>query len=237
LRLTDTVEALLAFGAALLALRLAGDLFGRYRARRAPQLAAWAASLLAYAIASAALAWGAAAGWDDRAFRVYYLCGGLLTAALLGVGSLLLSRRRWAAPVGLVYAGLALGIAVAVPITSPVSGTDIPSAQEHLDFWPARLVALLGNSLGTLAVVAIALSTLRRRPLGNGLILAGVALAATGSALAGLGAAPTAIFIAAAALLLYAGFVASSGERPASIRFPRRTGRTARRAASRPSGR
>ena len=28
--------------------------------------------------------------WDDRAFRVYYLFGGLLTAALLGAGSLLL---------------------------------------------------------------------------------------------------------------------------------------------------
>ena len=55
-----------------------------------PELAAWSAALLAYAIASAALAWGAAAGWDTRAFRVYYLFGGLLTAPLLGLGSLLL---------------------------------------------------------------------------------------------------------------------------------------------------
>ena len=86
------MEALLAFAAALLALRLAGDLLGRWRTRRAPQLAAWSASLLAYALASAALAWGAAAGWDDRAFRVYYLCGGLLTAPLLGVGALRDSR-------------------------------------------------------------------------------------------------------------------------------------------------
>jgi hypothetical protein len=232
MRLTDAVEALLAFAAALLALRLAGDLFARYRARRAPQLAAWSASLLAYAVASAALAWGAAAGWDDRAFRVYYLCGGLLTAPLLGVGSLLLTGRRWAAPVGLVYAGLAAGIAIAVPLTAPVTGTSIPKAQEHLDFVPARLVAVLGNGLGTLAVVAIALLTIRRRPLGNGLLLGGVAVAAAGSAVAGLGAAPTAAFIAAAAAILYAGFVVSSGEQLRALtRIRRRSGRPAHRAA------
>jgi len=176
------MEALLAFAAALLALRLAGDLLGRWRSRRAPQLAAWSASLLAYAVASAALAWGAAAGWDDRSFRVYYLCGGLLTAPLLGVGSLLLNGRRWAAPIGLLYAGFAIGVGIASPLTTHVTGTSIPEAQDHLELVPARLVAIVGNSLGTLAVVAVALLTMRRRPVGNALILAGVACAARRSA-------------------------------------------------------
>jgi hypothetical protein len=225
------VEALFAFAAALLALRLAGDLAARFRARRAPQLAAWSASLLAYAVASAAVSWGAAAGWDDRSFRVYYLAGGLITAPLLGAGSLLLRGQRWATPVALAYAGLAVGIAVSVPLTAPVSGTAIPEAQAHLDFVPARLVAVLGNSLGTLSVVAVALLTLRHRPLGNGLILAGVAVAAAGSALAGLGAAETAAFIAVGALLLYAGFLAASGERIAPIRVARRAVRRTGRAA------
>jgi hypothetical protein len=201
------VEALLAFAAALLALRLAGDLVARFRVRRAPELAAWAASLFAYVVASGALAWGAAAGWDDRAFRVYYLAGGLLTAPMLGAGSLLLRGHRWAGPLVLVYAGLAVGIMVSVPLTSPVTGTEIPEAQGHLEFIPARLAAVLGNSLGTLAVVVIGLLTIRRRPLGNALLLAGVGVAAAGSALAGLGAAGTAVFIAAGVALLYGGFV------------------------------
>jgi hypothetical protein len=201
------VEALLAFAAAVLTLRLAGDLAARYRVRKAPELAAWAAALLAYALASGALAWGAAAGWDDRTFRVYYLFGGLLTAFLLGVGSLLLVGRRWAAPLGLVYVGLAVGVALAMPIDPSVGDGSIPAAQEHLELVPARLVAIAGNSLGTLAVVVVALATLRRRPLGNALILAGVTLAAAGSAVAGLGAAETAAFVAAAAMLLYLGFV------------------------------
>ena len=214
------MEALLAFAAALLALRLAGDLATRFRVRRAPQLAAWSASLLTYSVASAALAWGAAAGWDDRAFRVYYLAGGLLTAPLLGAGSLLLKGYRWAGPIALAYAGLAVGIAISVPLTASVSGAAIPEAQAHLHFFPARLVAVLGNSLGTLAVVVVALMTLARRPVGNALILTGVAVAATGSAVAGLGVAGTASFIAVGVLLLYAGFIRAGVPRsePASSR-------------------
>src|SRR3954453_7437868 len=110
------MEALVAFGAALLTFRLAGQLATRYRSSKQPQLLAWAAGLGAYAVAAAAIAWGEAAGWDDRAFRVYYPAGASLAAPLLGAGSLLLAGRRRAAPVALIYAGLAIGIAVAVPL-------------------------------------------------------------------------------------------------------------------------
>ncbi|MDX6512806.1 MAG: hypothetical protein QOE36_2310 [Gaiellaceae bacterium] len=202
------MEAVLAFAAALVALRLAGALATRWRGTHRPELAAWAAALFAYAAASGAIAWGTAAGWDARSFRIYYLCGALLTAPLLGVGSLLLSGRRWAGPVGLLYAGLAVGIAISVPLAHAPGGHAIPGAQNELDFFPARLLAVLGNTFGTLAVVAIALSTLGRRPLGNTLIVAGVAVAAAGSALTGLGVTGTAVTIALAAGLLYAGFVA-----------------------------
>ena len=207
------MEALLAFGAALLALRLAGMLAGRWRARRAPELAAWTAALFTYAVASAALAWGAAAGWDARAFRVYYLFGGLLTAPLLGLGSLLLSRRRWALWPALVYVGLAIGVAIAAPVHGIFSGSSVPAVQDHLAFFPARLVALVGNIAGTAAVVAVAIATIRRRPLGNALVLAGVGVAAAGTALSGLGAGKAGVFVAIAALLLYGGFTASSPTR------------------------
>ena len=200
------MEPLLAFGAAVVALRLAGSLALRWRASRTPQLAAWSAGLLAYALASGGLAWGAAAGWSEASFRLYYTCGGLLTAALLGAGSLLLSGRSWAGPVALVYVGLALGVGLAAPLTSPVGGEAIPEAQAHLDWFPARVLAIAGNTLGTLAVVVVALTTIRRRPLGNGLILAGLAAAAAGSAVAGLGVAQTSVFVALAAVLLFVGF-------------------------------
>jgi hypothetical protein len=220
------VDALLAFGAALVSLRLSSDLVRRFRRRGSVELVAWAAALAAYAVAAAALAWGAAAGWSETAFRIYYLAGGLLTAPLLGAGSLLLVGRRWAASAALVYTGLAIGIALAVPLEGSLGGTDVPEAQEVLELWPARVLAIAGNSLGTLAVVAIALATIRRRPLGNALLLAGVGVAAVGSGLAGLGVGALAPILAAAALLLYAGFVATPRPRPAAAPAPQARGRT-----------
>jgi hypothetical protein len=202
------VDALVAFAAALVSLRLAGRLAARHRLTRRPELLAWAASLAAYAVAAAAIAWGEAAGWDGRAFRVYYGAGALLTAPLLAAGSLLLVGRRRAAPVVLVYAGLAAGVALAMPLHGSFAAHGIPPAQDHLAFLPARLLAILANVLGTLTVVAVALASFRRRPLGNALILLGVAAAAAGSGLAGLGAAGSAAGVAAGAVLLYAGFVA-----------------------------
>jgi hypothetical protein len=192
------MDVLLAFGAALLALRLAGRLL-----RRRHLL--WGAALASYALAAAALAWSAAAGWDGASFRVYYLFGGLLTAPLLGAGSLALAGVRAAVPVACAWAGLAAGIVLAEPVHGAFAGTAIPAAQGHLDLFPARIAAIAGNSLGTLAVVAVALLTFRRRPAGNALVLAGVAAAAVGSALAGLGVAATSGAIALGVLLLYAG--------------------------------
>lgn len=201
------MDALVAFAAALLALRLAGMLAARYRASGRPEFLAWATGLAAYAVAAAAIAWGEAAGWDGRAFRFYYAAGALLTAPLLGAGSLLLTGRRRAAPIALVFAGLAAGVAVAMPVHGVFAAHGIPAAQDHLAFLPARLLAIVANVVGTVAVVGVALRSFRSRPLANGLIVAGIAAAAAGSGLAGLGAAGSAIGIAIGAAFLYAGFV------------------------------
>jgi len=225
------MDAVLAFAAALVSLRLSADLARRFRRQKTPHLAAWSAALAAYAVAAGALAWGAAGGWSPPAFRVYYAAGGLLTAPLLGAGSVLLTGRRWAGALALAYAGLAVGVAIAVPLHGGFSGTEVPSAQDVLDLWPARLLAIVANSVGTLLVVAVALTTLRRRPLGNVLILAGVAVAAVGSGLAGLGVGALAPIVASAALLLYAGFVAPAAGIRDSLS---RALRPARRAPSAP---
>jgi hypothetical protein len=222
------VDALLAFAAALIALRLAGALARRWRATRRAELRIWAWSLATYAVAAAAIAWGEAAQWDGRAFRVYYAAGGLLTAPLLGAGSLALAGVGRAGSIAVGYAGLAVGVAIAMPVHAAFAAHGIPPAQDHLAFAPARLLAIVANIVGTGAVVVVALRSIRRRPLGNGLILAGVAVAATGSALGGLGSGGASASIAVGAGLLYCGFVA-----PATL--PRRlvvgqfhSGRTSR---------
>ena len=190
------MDVLLSFGAALVSLRLAG-LLARSRHY------AWAGGVLSFAAAAAAMAWGAAHGWDARAFRVWYLAGALLSAPLLGVGSLMLWGRRWAAPLGLLYSGLAIGIAAAMPVHGGFGSTSVPHAQDHLDALP-RVVAIAGSSLGTLAVLVVAAATLRRRPLGNALVVAAVGAAAAASALTQTAVAAAAACFALAALLLYA---------------------------------
>jgi hypothetical protein len=195
------VDVLLSFAAALVSLRLAGPLA---RARRY----AWAAGLLSFAAACAAMAWGAAHSWDGPAFRVYYLAGALLSAPLLGLGSLSLAGKRWAGSLALAYTGLAIGIASAMPVHGSFAGTHVPRAQDHVDTLP-RVVAIAGSSLGALAVIVVAVLTLRRRPLGNGLIVAAVAAAGGASALTQTAVAAAAACFALAAGLLYAAVTAS----------------------------
>jgi len=191
------VDVLLSFAAALVALRLAGLLLHRCRY-------AWTAGLASFASAAGAMAWGAAHGWDAVAFRVYYLAGALLSAPLLGVGSLSLWGRRWAAGLGLVWAGLAIGVAAEMRVHGSFGSTAVPRAQDHVDALP-RVLAIAGSSLGTLAVVVVVAVTFRRRPLGNGLVLAAVAAAAAASVLTQTAASAAAVCFAAAAALLYAG--------------------------------
>lgn len=190
------MDVLLSFGAALVSLRLAGVLL---RARRY----AWAGGVCSFAAAAGAMAWGAAHGWDAPAFRVYYLAGALLSAPLLGIGSLTLAGRRWAAPLGLLYAGLAIGIAAAMPLHGTFAGTDVPRAQDHVAAL-ARVVAIVASSLGAIAVVAVAALTLRLRPLRNALVVGAVAAAAAASVLTQTAVAAAAACFALAAALLYA---------------------------------
>ncbi len=105
---------------------------------------------------------------------------------------------------------------VSEPLAHAVHGGGVPAAQDHLELVPARILAIAGNSAGTLAVVGVALLTLRRRPLGNLLVIAGIAVGGIGSTLAGLGEAGTAVFFAAA-LLLYAGFMSRSSRTPLTL--------------------
>src|SRR5437764_9870187 len=199
------MNALLSFGAALLSLRLAGRLL---RVRRY----AWAGGLLSFAAATGAIAWGSAHGWDEGSFRLYYLAGALLSAPLLGIGSLQLTGRRWAGAVGLFYTGLAVGVAAAMPVHGRLASTSVPRAQDHLDALP-RVIAIAGSSVGALAVLAVAISTVRRRPLGNALLVAAVAAAATASALTQTAVAAAAACFAFAAALLYASTTPKAGGR------------------------
>jgi len=90
-----------------------------------------------------------------------------------------------------------------MPVHGAFDSTNVPHAQDHLDTLP-RVVAIVASSLGTLAVVLVAVVTLRRRPLGNALVVGAVIAAATASALTQTAVAAAAACFALSAALLYA---------------------------------
>ena len=213
---SSAVDALLAFAAALVALRLSGELVRRYpleRARRATRPGPPRSR--AYALAAGALAWGAAAGWSDAAFRVYYLGGALLTAALLGAGSLLLVGTPLDRPGGARVRGPRSRGRPRGPARRRRSpGPTCRRRRTCSTCGPHASSRSRRTPWGRSPSSVVALARFRRRPLGNALILAGVAVAALGSGLAGLGVGALAPALAVAALLLYAGFVVPTARRP-----------------------
>ena len=119
-------------------------------------------------------------------FRVYYLGGALLTAALLGAGSLLLvGRRRWGPPRSSTQGSLSgsrsrcLSRRARGNRRAGSTGRPRPVARARL--------AIAGELARDARRRRRRAHDVPRRPLGNALILAGVGVAALGSGLAGLG--------------------------------------------------
>lgn len=174
---------------------------GQWRARRRPHQLAWAVALGAGCAGTVAFILSNLTGGDPLLFRLYYLGGAVLIAPLLGVGSAyLLGKPLWArlmlavavvsgvcALVGLVGAPLSRGALAALGIAP---GTTLITA-------PLVVVAVIvGNSLGTVAVVGVAVASLLRAwrggaparfAWGNGLIAAGTLVIAAAGTMARLG--------------------------------------------------
>ena len=147
------MEALLAFFATLVSLRLSADLVrvaqprppgcsrGRPRSARSPPASARSpgAPRPTGAIPRSASTTSSAA-FSLRRCSARARCSGPASV-------------RWVGRSLLVYVGLAIGVATRRAADPPVSGSSIPEAQAHLAFFPARLLAIAANSLGTLAAV------------------------------------------------------------------------------------
>jgi len=211
---------------------------GQYRRRRRPYQLAWGVSLSMFAVASLALAVGAATRWTPAGFKVYYLFGAVLNVPWLALGTVLLLARRpfarrayLACLVAFTLASVAL-LAMAEVGAADLAGQVVP---EGRDFLPAdvRALAVLGNVVGTAVVVGGALASgyglrhqrhLRARFEGNLLIALGVLLAAGGGLFAFLDRSDKlAAGLALGASVMYAGFRrASAPVRPAPPPHPAR---------------
>ncbi len=155
---------------------------------RRPAFVAWAIGFALFTTAAAALWLGAASGWSDAPFRVYYLTGGVLVVAYLAVGELLLvlpgrtvTRLAAATMLFLTFAAVAAVLAARVDGAQLARAGATPPNDALEGPWP-KVMAIALNSAGTAVLLVGSIASARRRrdprPL---LVAAGVAVIAAAS--------------------------------------------------------
>jgi hypothetical protein len=206
----------------------------QYAARRRPHQLAWGIALSMFALASLALTVGVAAGWTPLSFKLYYLFGAVLNVPWLALGTVELLagstlRRLYVVALAAFTALSVVLVALASVTPSEVTGRLLPEGKEFL---PAavRVLAVLGNTVGTLIVVGGAVASglalrsrrdLRPRFEGNLLIALGVLLAAGGGVFAFLASSDKlALSLALGASVMYLGFRRASASAPARPPLP-----------------
>lgn len=152
-----STQSALAAAAALVALALAMSTYERWLAARRRHELAWTVSLVMFFVGAAALWFGAANGWDDLTFRIFYLFGAVINVPFLALGTVYLlgDRRRgdrWAAVVVLASA-FAAGVVLEAPMRVSVPPDRLPRGSEVFDALP-RILAAVASGVGATVVLA-----------------------------------------------------------------------------------
>jgi hypothetical protein len=201
----------------------------QYATRRRPYQLAWGIALSMFAVASLALTAGVVAGWTPVSFKLYYLFGAVLNVPWLALGTVELlagrvARRAYLAALAAFTLVSVVLIVLARVTAADLAGRLLPEGKEFLPV-AVRVLAVVGNSVGTLVVVGGAVVSglamrsrrdLRPRFEGTLLIALGVLLAASGGVLAFLASSDKlALGLAVGASVMYLGFRrASAPARP-----------------------
>ena len=201
----------------------------QYAARRRPYQLAWGIALSMFTVASLALMAGVVAGWSPVSFKLYYLFGAVLNVPWLALGTVELlagpaARRAYLAALTAFTLVSVVLVALARVTAADLAGRLLPEGKEFLPV-AVRVLAVVGNSVGTLVVVGGAVASglamrtrrdLRPRFEGTLLIALGVLLAASGGVLAFLASSDKlALGLAVGASVMFLGFRrASAPARP-----------------------
>jgi hypothetical protein len=201
----------------------------QYAARRRPYQLAWGIALSMFTVASLALTAGVVAGWSPVSFKLYYLFGAVLNVPWLALGTVELlagpaARRAYLAALAAFTLVSVVLVAMARVTAADLAGRLLPEGKEFLPV-AVRVLAVVGNTVGTLVVVGGAVASglamrsrrdLRPRFEGTLLIALGVLLAASGGVLAFLASSDKlALGLAVGASVMFLGFRrASAPARP-----------------------
>ncbi len=194
-----------------------------WRARRRPNLLAWAVALAMFALASGAAAWGLLWGWSSGVFRTYYLFGAVVNVPVLALGSIYLLAPRAAGHVAaFVVAWASLWAAfkvIGAPLDQVALATSSIPAGSAVIGESSRALSRAYSYAGFLVVVGGALWSayklrrrnqydLRRLAVANSLIALGTLVVAVASGFARYGrGAVFAVGLLAGISVMFAGFL------------------------------
>ena len=173
--------------AALIAAGFSAALLRQFSQRGRPHQAVWGVALAMFAIAAAAEAVGAAAGWSPLLYRVYYLFGALLNVGWLAVGSVFVLHLARTARIATVVMAVLTLVSIVAVITAHVDPARLHAAvPDRASSIPAVLPAVI-NSLATVVLVGGAAWSAwqtHRRVSPPGMVV-GLALIAAGALIVG----------------------------------------------------
>lgn len=224
------MEFALAATATVLACLFAMATFQRAAAGRGPHQWAWTVALVLFAAASVALALGVSTGWDTGTYKVFYLCGAILSVPWLALGTVFLlfggSVGRRVRTGVVFFSGLALGV-VLLATVEPVSGTEIPVGRDTFTQALPRVLAAIASGLGATVIIVGALWSLARLlgsddvpgrgrlALANALVALGTLVLSSGGLLQGFVGHDEAfaLTLAVGIAVIYTGFLVADGTR------------------------
>ncbi|MDP9404572.1 MAG: hypothetical protein M3P85_14925 [Actinomycetota bacterium] len=220
----------LAAAAAVVALAFAMCTFERWLVRHRRHELAWSVALAMFCLGSAALAAGAALGWNGVTFRLFFLFGAIANVPFLALGTVyLLAGRRPGdlAAVGVgVFAAFSAGVVAVAPFTAPLPASELAQGSEVFGPLP-RILAAVASGGGALVVLAGALwSAARVRAprlvLANAVIAAGVVVSGASGLLNSVLDDMTgfSVTLVAGITLLFAGFLLATTEKRGPLAVP-----------------
>lgn len=218
------MESAISLVAALAAIAFAADLWGDYRRKPRPHVAAYATGIAMFALATVAFFIGVAFGWNGPLYRTFFLFGAILNIPILALGSMFLVVGKKSGHAMTIAVGALTAIATTLTLTVPFENSlpdgGVPEDIFALGFSP-RLFAIIGGAAGATILITLALVSLirfwkknRMIVWGNALILLGVFAAAWGGTGVALGdGGGFALSLLLSVTLIWAGYRTASGKR------------------------
>jgi hypothetical protein len=223
------VQTSVAVAASLVAVAFAMFTFERWLSRHKRHELAWTVALGMFALAAAALAAGAQAGWSGATFRVFYLFGAIVNVPVLALGTVyLLADRRAgdAAALGVaLFSAFAAGVVVIAPFRARLPVNDLVQGSKVFGPLP-RLLAGVGSAGGAIVIFggaawsawrAVDKGAPRQLVWSNGMIAVGTLILGASGTLNSVFGAMTAfaITLLAGIVVIFTGFLLASAGTPA----------------------